>query len=473
MTLGPEGIQLRLDGDRSTPKLPLVPISRTIIQLSILGAATLACAADALEPAGAEQIEFFENKVRPLLAEQCFRCHSEESASRGKLKAGLRLDSLQGMLEGGDSGVALVPGDPGKSLLIEAVNYRNEDMAMPPKRKLPDGQINLLTQWVQMGAPWPGADLEPDRAASPDADQPAYDWERFRREHWSFRPVTKPQLPDVSADGWAKSPVDRFILAKLEDQGMHANPRAEKSILIRRAYFDLTGLPPSAAEVDAFVADNRPDAFAEVVDSLLASEHYGERWARHWLDVARYSDGHGGFGDNQALPSAWRYRDWVVDALNADLPYDEFVSRQIAGDLRETDPDPVATGFFVVGPTYNSDGGDPEAKAQAEAETLADRVDTFSRAFLGLTAACARCHNHKFDPITAQDYYAIAGIFKNTRQAEHPLVPKATVDAYQAAQKTLGERSQAITQFLDAESKRLGIERKKIEGSLRARRSRN
>lgn len=321
-----------------------------MVQVSLLGAATLACTGEAAEPPGAEQIEFFENRVRPLLAENCYRCHSDESEKSGKLKAGLRLDSLQGMLVGGDSGAAVIPGEPGKSLLIEAISYLNEDMAMPPKQRLPDEQIAQLTQWVQMGAPWPGADLEPDRAASPGADPPAYDWDRLRHEHWSFRPVTKPRPPSVSDEDWPQAPLDRFILAKLEDQGLRANPRAEKHTLIRRAYFDLTGLPPSPEEVDAFVADHRSEAFAEVVDRLLASDHYGERWARHWLDVARYSDGHGGFGDNQALPAAWRYRDWVVGALNTDMPYDQFISRQIAGDLRESDPDPVATGFFVVGP---------------------------------------------------------------------------------------------------------------------------
>ena len=402
-------------------------------------------AADEPAPPTAEDLEFFENKVRPLLVAQCYRCHSAEAEEKGKLKAGLRLDSFAGLLRGGDSGSALTPGDAAKSLIVEAVNYRNEDMAMPPKGKLSDAQIMDLTDWVQMGAPWPGADTAAAIAES-EPEQP-FDWDRFRREHWSFKPMVKAELPKLASPSWPRSPVDHFTLAKLEAAGLQPNDPAEKRTLIRRAYLDLIGLPPTPEQVRAFLNDTEPDAFVKVVDGLLASEHYGERWARHWLDVARYSDGHGGFGDNKALPAAWRYRDWVVDALNSDMPYDEFVSRQIAGDVLEQDPDPVPTGFFVVGPSYTSDGGDPEAKAQAQAETLSDRVDTFSRAFLGLTAACARCHNHKFDPITTQDYYAIAGIFKNTRNAEHPVVPQGEVDAYNQGQ-TGNQRSERCDQSL-------------------------
>lgn len=420
--------------------------------------------ADDPSPPSAEQLEFFENKVRPLLAEKCYRCHSAGAVEKGKLKAGLRLDSLHGLLKGGDSGPALTPGEPAKSRIVEAVNYLNEDMAMPPKGKLADAQIQVITEWVQMGAPWPGTDANTTETQA--EGKPAYDWEKFRREHWSFRPIAKTQPPSVSMPAWPSSPIDQFILAKLESEGLQPNAPAEKRTLIRRAYFDVTGLPPTPEKVDAFLNDASPDAFAKVIDELLASDHYGERWARHWLDVARYSDGHGGFGDNKALPNAWLYRDWVVGALNADMPYDQFVAYQIAGDVLEENPNPVPTGFFVVGPTYTSDGGDPEAKAQAEGETLSDRVDTFSRAFLGLTAACARCHNHKFDPITTQDYYAIAGIFKNTRNAEHPAAPQSEVDAFDAAQKAIGEQNKKVNQHLDAEAKRLNVERKQVEKSL-------
>ncbi|MFT4547313.1 MAG: cytochrome c553 [Verrucomicrobiales bacterium] len=435
----------------------------TILLFASLCAATRA-SADQPAPPTAEHLEFFENKVRPLLAEQCYRCHSAEAQEKGKLKAGLRLDSLAGLLKGGDSGSALTPGDPAKSLIIEAVNYLNEDMAMPPKGKLNDAQIKVLTDWVQIGAPWTGADTA--ATIVPNQPEQAYDWDRFRREHWSFKPMVKTEPPSVTNTSWARSPIDHFTLAKLEAVGLQPNDKSKKRTLIRRAYLDLIGLPPTPEQVVAFLKDSEAEAFAKVIDGLLASEHYGERWARHWLDVARYSDGLGGFGDNKALPSAWRYRDWVVDALNSDMPYDKFVARQIAGDLLEKDPDPVATGFFVVGPSYTSDGGDPEAKAQAEGETLSDRVDTFSRAFLGLTAACARCHNHKFDPITTQDYYAIAGIFKNTRSTEHPVVPQAVVEAFQKGQEAIKNQNNTINQFLDNGAKRLQVERKHVEKSL-------
>ena len=424
---------------------------------------SLAVAVETANP-NAEQLEFFENKVRPLLADKCYRCHSTKAEEKGKLKAGLFLDSRAGLLKGGDSGSALTPGDPSKSFLVEAVNYRNEDMEMPPKGKLKDEQIKIFTDWVKMGAPWPRAESTSEIAQAQPTE--AYDWDRFRREHWSFKPVVKSDLPPVENRSWPRSPIDYYTLSKLEEKNLEPNASAEKRILIRRAYLDLTGLPPTPEEVEEFLEDAAANAFEKVVDRLLASDHYGERWARHWLDVARYSDGLGGFGDNRALPDAWRYRDWVVNALNADMPYNEFVSRQISGDVIDDHPDPVATGFFVVGPSYTSDGGDPEAKAQAQAETLSDRVDTFSRAFLGLTTACARCHDHKFDPITTQDYYAIAGIFKNTRIGEHPLVPQAIVDAYRQGQDAIKNQNNAVNQFLNDESKRLKIERKDIEKSM-------
>jgi hypothetical protein len=413
-------------------------------------------------PAAAEQVEFFENKVRPLLVEHCYSCHSAEAETKGKLKAGLRMDSLEGLKKGGDSGPALTPGDPAKSLIVEAVNYRNEDMAMPPKAKLDDAQIQILTEWVQMGAPWPGRDAA---VAGPHGGEP-YDWAKFRTGHWAFRPVVKSSQPEVTDAAWIQNEVDRFVLARLEAAGLKPNAPAERHLLIRRAFLDLTGLPPSPEQVAAFLADESPEAFAKVVDPLLASPHYGERWARHWLDVARYSDGHGGFGDDRALPNAWRYRDWVVAAFNTDMPYDQFVTRQIAGDALKENPDPVATGFFVVGPTYKDDGGDPEAKAVFEAETLSDRVDTFSRAFLGLTAACARCHDHKFDPITTKDYYAIAGVFLNTGQREHPVSPKAEVEAFEAAQAAIREQDQRFNDFVHAAAKRLEKKPDEVEAVL-------
>jgi len=364
---------------------------------------------------------FFETRIRPLLAEHCYRCHSAQAK---KLRGGLHLDRRTAAFKGGESGVAIVPGKPDESLLLSAIRYREESLEMPPDGKLPAKAITAFEEWVAMGAPWP----EDQEGAIAAADE-GFDFAKFRREHWAFRPVTKASLPGVATATWPRKELDYFVLAKLERAGIEPSPEADRRTLIRRAWFDLAGLPPAAEIVDEFVSGKI--GWARVVDDLLASPHYGERWARHWLDVARYSDGLGGFLDNGALPQAWRYRDWVVAALNADMPYDEFLRQQIAGDLDPTLRDgAIATGFFAVGPTYRSDGGDPEAKAQALAETLSDRIDTLSQAFLGLTVACARCHDHKFDPVTMRDYYALAGIFNNTRLDEHPLAPPDEVKAW-------------------------------------------
>ena len=410
-----------------------------------------------------EQAEFFESKIRPLLANNCYACHSQKAESKGKLKAGLYLDSYKGLLDGGDSGSALVPGEPDKSRIVEAVLYRNEDMAMPPKGKLSGDNIQLITKWVQMGAPWPGSENE--IAASPEKNNEAYDWKKFRNEHWAFRKIKETQPPHSDDDNWSNTPIDKFIYSELKNNGLTPNGPATSRKLIRRAYLTLIGIPPTPEQINAFLDDKDPDAFSKVIDQLLESKHYGERWARHWLDVARYSDGHGGFGDNKSLPNAWRFRDWVVNAFNTDMPYNMFVKKQIAGDLID-DKDPVPTGFFVVGPTYNSDGGDPEAKAQALAETLSDRVDTFSRAFLGLTAACARCHNHKFDPITTQDYYSLAGIFKNTRNVDTPVGDKNQIETHNSWKRAIDELNKNVNQFLDSESKRLSVNRKEVEKKL-------
>ncbi|MSU37102.1 MAG: DUF1553 domain-containing protein [Pedosphaera sp.] len=387
----------------------------------------------------AEQVEFFESRIRPIFANECYDCHSSGAK---KLKGDLRLDSRAGVLKGGESGVAIVPGKPDDSRLIKAVRYKDKDTAMPPKKRLSEAQVADLEAWVRLGAPWP----EKDGAGLPaTVEKKGYDWENFRAEHWAFRNVVKAEPPKVSHAAWVRNPIDQFILARLQIPKLKPAPLAEKSVLIRRAYLDLIGLPPTPGEVAAFLGDATPGAFAKVVDALLASPQYGERWGRHWMDVARYSDGLGGFLDAEALPEAWRYRDWVVAALNRDLPYDQFVRAQIAGDLISDDRDlALATGFFAVGPTYISDGGDPEATAQAHAETLADRVDTFSRAFLGLTVACARCHDHKFDPITARDYYALAGIFDNSTAGLVSIAPRDVVAAFDAAQKAIQEQEKRI-----------------------------
>ena len=405
-----------------------------------------------------EQIEFFENKVRPVLATHCYSCHSAEAT---KLKGGLRLDSPAGLLKGGDSGLVVVPGKPGESLLIKAVSYKDEDTAMPPNKRLPAAQVADLEAWVRMGCPWP----ETDGARLPATVQnKGYDWAKFRAEHWAFRKVVKTEPPKLKNAAWVRNPIDQFVLAGLQAARLNPAPSAEKSLLIRRAYLDLTGLPPTPEEVAAFLADKSPGAFARVVDALLASPQYGERWGRHWLDVARYSDGLGGFLDAEALPEAWRHRDWVLAALNRDLPYDHFVRALIAGDLLSDDRDlAIATGFFAVGPTYISDGGDPEATAQAQAETLADRVDTFSRAFLGLTVACARCHDHKFDPITARDYYALAGIFDNSKAALSSIAPREVVAAFDAAQNAIKDQENKIKAAETNDATKLQVPKLKAE----------
>ena len=384
-----------------------------------------------------EQAEFFENKIRPILSNECFKCHSADAK---KIKGELRLDSHAAILKGGESGPSVVPGKPEESLVIKAVRYKDEDTAMPPDKRLTDAQIADLEAWVKMGALWPE-----QGASATLAEKKGYDFAKWRAEHWAFRKVEKLAPPVVKDAAWVRNPVDAFVLARLEAAGLKPSPAAEKHTLIRRAYLDVTGLPPTPDQVEAFFTDTSPDAFAKVVDALLASPQYGERWGRHWLDVARYSDGLGGELDPAALPEAWRYRDWVVAALNRDMPYDQFVRAQIAGDLIPGDADlRVGTGFFAVGPTYVGDGGDPEATAQTRAETLADRVDTFSRAFLGLTVACARCHDHKFDPIPTRDYYAIAGIFNNTATHDIPLAPPKIVAAFESAQKAANEQEKKL-----------------------------
>ena len=387
----------------------------------------------------AEQAEFFEQKIRPLFAEECYRCHSDEAK---KLKGELHLDTRAGMLKGGETGAAVVPGNPDGSLLIKAVRYKDQDTAMPPKKRLSDAQIADLEAWVRMGSPWP----EKVAPAVPAAvEKKTYDWEKFRAEHWAYKKVVKVEPPAVKDAAWVRGPIDNFILAGLEAAALKPALPADKRALIRRACLDMIGLPPTPEEVAAFVGDASPEAFAKIVDALLASPQYGERWGRHWLDVARYSDGIGGALDPEPLPEIWRYRDWVVAALNSDMPYDQFVRAQIAGDVgAENREAGIPTGFFAVGPSYITDGNTDEAVAQARAETLADRVDTFSRGFLGLTVACARCHDHKFDPITTKDYYALAGIFNNTATGLLPAAPQQVVAEFDSAQKAIKDQEEKI-----------------------------
>jgi mono/diheme cytochrome c family protein len=387
-----------------------VPIAGAIC----LTAALRAAAADPkFDPA---QVEFFEKQVRPLFVEKCQECHGPE-----KQKGGLRLDSRDAVLTGGDSGPVIVPGDPTKSRLVQAIGYAGE-LRMPPKQKLADEQVTTLTKWVKMGAPWPDA-----AGARTAASGSSFKITEKDRAFWSFQPVRDYPLPDVRDADWAQSSIDHFVLAKLEEKGLHSAAPADKRTLIRRATFDLIGLPPTPDEIDAFLADESPHAFAKVVDRLLSSPHYGERWARHWLDVARYGEDQAHTFQSRKYPDGFRYRDWVIKAFNTDLPYDRFVAQQIAGDIlwkdeggrmkdegkAKTDSTLLAaTGYFALGPVYYG---------RATADELDDRVDTLTRGFLGLTVACARCHDHKFDPIPTRDYYSLAGIFASTDYKEFVL----------------------------------------------------
>ncbi|MBQ18753.1 MAG: hypothetical protein CMJ65_16710 [Planctomycetaceae bacterium] len=416
---------------------------RILLALPLLLLPVAVSAAD--PPATPAQLEFFEKKVRPLLARHCYKCHGRKAKS---LKGGLRLDQRRGAFKGGDSGAVIVAGQPDKSLLIRSIRY--QALEMPPAGKLKPAEIDMLVAWIKNGAAWPN---EPSTTA-PRTPDGRFDISRARKTHWAYQPPTSPELPAVKNSKWGINEIDRFILARLEAAGLSAGPTADRRTLLRRVMFDLVGLPPTPQQVREFLDDTRPDAWARVIDRLLDSPHYGERWGRHWLDVARYSDGFGGYLDGAALPHAWRYRDWVVRSFNRDLPFDQFVRHQVAGDLIAGDPEShFGSGFFAVGPTYRSDGGDPDSVAQARSETLDDRVDALGRGFLALTIACARCHEHKFDPISLEDYYGLAGVFNNTRSALHPLAPPAQVKAFDLRQADIKRLDGQVKQLAKAGNK--------------------
>src|SRR4051812_9979653 len=391
----------------------------------------------AAAPARAD--DFFEKHVRPLLAEQCVGCHGPE-----KQKGGLRLDSKAGWQTGGDSGPAVVPGNPDASLLLKAVRGAAGVERMPPKGKLPDAAIAALTKWVKDGAPDPRVG---GAAASAAMTIEA------GRKWWAFQPVRRPPVPR------AGNPIDAFLLAKPEAKGQSFAPPADRRTLLRRATYDLTGLPPTADEVEAFEKDTSPDAFAKVVERLLASPRYGEAWGRHWLDVARYAEDDPrsldpmGRGYNP-YPNAYLYRDWVVRAFNNDMPYDQFVRAQLAADLMDEKVRVrmlPALGFLGVGPWYYDNGSVEVTRA----DERHDRVDVVSRGFLGLTVACARCHDHKYDPIPQRDYYALAGVFLNSPYHEYPLAPASVVDEYKAAEKKKKNKQDLLADFTNTESSQL------------------
>ncbi len=369
----------------------------TAILLTAL-AATAVCD----EVSTSSKLEFFEKKIRPLLVTHCYECHSAKD-----VKGGLRLDSEKGWQKGGDSGIVIVPHEPNTSRLIEAVRYNNEDLQMPPAGKLSPEEIQTLEQWIEQGATDPRA-VADTVSHSALTGLSVEDGRRF----WSFVPVTVPEIPQPSKADWPRTPIDSFVLSKLEENGLQPAPQADRRTLIRRATFDLTGLPPSPADVAAFVADDSPNAYERLVERLLESPDYGIRWGRHWLDVARYADSNG-LDENLAFGNAWRYRDYVVDAFNGDKPFDRFLKEQIAGDLL---PDAdvkshIATGYLVLGAKVLAE---PD-REKLDMDTIDEQLDSTGKAFLGMTFGCARCHDHKFDPIKQTDYYSLAAIFKSTR----------------------------------------------------------
>lgn len=349
-----------------------------------------------------DSAEFFEKRVRPVLMDQCFKCHGGE-----KTKAGLKMDSRASLLKGGTTGPAIVSGNPKQSLLIQSIRYEHEDYQMPPKKPLPASVVADFEKWVKDGAVWPG-----NAAQTLESNDPT-------RGTWSLQPLSDTKLPSVSNKDWSKAAMDRFILAKLEAAGLEPVGQADKRSLIRRAYFDLIGLPPTIAQVQAFLRDDSPQAFATVIDRLLASPEYGRRWGRHWLDVARYADTSGD-GTDMPIKEARLYRDYVIDAFNNDMPFDQFVREQIAGDVLakrqaakgKTDryPDQViATGFVALSRRFGN------GKFADMHLVVDETLDTIGKGMLGLTISCARCHDHKFDPVSQEDYYSLAGYFTSTQ----------------------------------------------------------
>jgi len=380
-----------------------------------------------------EQEAFFESKVRPLLAARCFDCHGEQQQ-----KGNLRLDSREALLKGNESGPVIVPGRPEESQLLKVVGY-TESVKMPPREKLANEEIATFRAWVEMGAPFPGGVTTKPAPATDDGIALS------QSNHWAYQPIRSHEPPVVQNPAWMTNPVDRFILAQLESAGMTPSPPANRRTLLRRVTIDLTGLPPTAEEVKDFEKDTRPDAFARVVDRLLASPHYGERWGRHWLDVARYADTKGYvFTEEGKYPYSYTYRDYVIRAFNDDLPFDRFVLEQLAADLLplEDDKRPLAAmGFLTLGRRFGNNMHD----------IIDDRIDVVTRGLLGLTVACARCHDHKYDPIPTEDYYSLYGIFASSVEpAEPPLIEEpAETDGYRAYKAELDKREAALNQFVE------------------------
>jgi hypothetical protein len=397
-------------------------------------------------------VEFFETKIRPVLAEHCYSCHSQAAK---KQRGGLLLDSRDALRAGGDSGPAIVPGRPGESLLIKAVRHSSAELRMPPKGKLPDAVIGDFERWVKLGAPDPRTKV-PAKSSSIDFEA--------ARKHWAYQPLQAPVIPAVKRHGWALTPIDRFVLAKLEDKGLEPAPPADPRTLLRRLYFDLIGLPPTFEEVEDFARQVQhgakrqavlstqysvldPAAVATVVDRLLASPRYGERWGRHWLDVARYADTKDGvlmYGDDRIRPYAYTYREYVIRAFNEDVPFDRFVHEQLAADLIAPKVEPwrlAAMGFLTLGRMFDNNIHD----------VLDDRIDVVTRGLLGLTVSCARCHDHKYDAVPIADYYSLYGVFANSEMPlDLPLTaPEEKLPKFAEFEKQVAPKRQEIEKMTE------------------------
>ena len=438
--------------------------------LATLGFILLICSSLLGIPPTTEQTEFFESKVRPLLANNCYQCHSEQAKI---LYSNLRVDGRGALLNGGARGPAIVPGDPDSSQLIQAVRYEN--LEMPPAGRLSEVQIEVLVKWVEMGAPWP--DLEVAGGARTSKGQ----WNlAASHSHWAWKPVQKESPPPVGDKTWPADPIDNFILEKLETEGLNPSSDADRYTLLRRVYFDLIGLPPEPEDIKSFARDDSELALEKVVDRLLRSPGFGERWGRHWLDLTSYADS---LGQGRRIPAreAWRYRDYVINAFNSDKPYDRFVQEQVSGDVLPWKTDDqrreqiVATGFLAIGPWAVVDAD----KEKLRMDVVDHQLDTLGRALQGLTLGCARCHDHKFDPIPTREYYALAGIFRSTRtlngrmsggfsDVNRVLLPETPSELRKRALAT-EEYQQALDRFLnkyeavESEKKRLTDQEKALE----------
>ncbi len=392
-----------VDRDHGSANLRhIVPLTAVLWMLAL-------SSASANEPSAAG-LEFFEKNIRPIFVEHCYECHGGED-----IKGGVRLNASAGWIHGGDSGPAVVAGKPDESLLVEAIRYGG-NVEMPPTGKLPGEKIRLVEQWVSMGAPAPRESTMRSIETSIDIDA--------GRKFWAYQPVRDWPPPEVDTRGGSATSIDCFVLARLETAGVSPQPGAERTVLVRRLYFDLIGLPPTPEEIDRFLNDTSSNAYEVLVDRLLASPQFGERWGRHWLDVVRFAESLTlrGF----ILPEAWRYRDYVIESFGNDRPYDEFLRHQIAGDLLPADSvesrqrQLIATTFLALGNTNLEE----QDKRQLDMDVVDEQLDVLGKAILGQTIGCARCHDHKFDPIPTRDYYALAGIFRNTQALEHENVSK-------------------------------------------------